>query len=257
MSRSIASGGSTSSEPWWAIVPFQFLLASPLIAPVWVAGLVRLFREGELRFLGWAWVVLAVVFMASGGKPYYLAGLLPLLLAAGARPVDEWIARGAARRAALVAAVAVSAVVGVVIALPVLPARDAEPVIAMNEDVGETIGWPDLADTVARAGGRPKLILTRNYGEAGAIERFGPDRGLPQAYSGHNAYADWGPPPGSSGPLIAVGYGLTRHLRGCRRVARIDNSAGVENDEQGAPVYVCAGPRRPWVREWPAVRHLG
>ena len=61
VSRSIAEGGSTSSEPWWAIVPFQLLLVSPLLAPFWIAGLVRLFRDEalrELRFLagrGWCW----------------------------------------------------------------------------------------------------------------------------------------------------------------------------------------------------------
>src|SRR5215211_1430725 len=87
VSRSVAEGRSTSSEPWWAVVPFQLLLVSPLLAPVWIAGLVRLFRDPavrEFRFLAWAWAVLAVVFMASGGKPYYLAGLLPALLGAGA-----------------------------------------------------------------------------------------------------------------------------------------------------------------------------
>lgn len=82
VSRSLAAGNSASSEPWWAIVPFQALLASPPLAPVWIAGLVRLLRDGslrELRFFAVAWAVLAVVLMASGGKPYYLAGLLPVL----------------------------------------------------------------------------------------------------------------------------------------------------------------------------------
>src|SRR3954469_16465662 len=122
VSKSITEGGSTSSEPRWAIVPFQFLLVSPLLAPVWIAGLVRLFRAPELRdvrFLAWAWVVLAVVFLASGGKPYYLAGLLPVLLGAGAPAAARW------HRAGLVAAMAASAVVTAVIALPVLPADRA------------------------------------------------------------------------------------------------------------------------------------
>ena len=184
VSRSIAAGGSASSAPWWQIVPFQVLLAGPLLAPVWIAGLVRLFRDPalrELRFLAWAWALLAVVFMATGGKPYYLAGLLPALLGAGAVPVDHWLDRGRhrARAALLGVAVAASALAGAVIALPVLPARDAGPVIAVNPDVGETIGWPDLVATVA--GVRQRLprtaqvvILTENYGEAGAIDRFGP-----------------------------------------------------------------------------------
>jgi hypothetical protein len=85
VSEEIAAGESASSEPWWAIVPFQLLMISPLLAPIWIAGLVRLFRDPavrEMRFIAWTWVVLAVLFMATGGKPYYLAGLLPALLGA-------------------------------------------------------------------------------------------------------------------------------------------------------------------------------
>jgi len=269
VSRSIAGGGSASSEPWWAIVPFQFLLVSPVLAPVWIAGLVSLFRDPALRdvrFLAWTWVVLAGVFMASGGKPYYLAGLLPVLLGAGAVAVDRWMdgTRPHARRAALGVAIVASAAVSAIIALPVLPAGDAGPVIDVNEDVGETIGWPELAESVAEVNrrlGRPgrAVILTRNYGEAGAIDRYGPALGLPRAYSGHNAYGDWGPPPAGSAPVIAVGLrgGDLEHLRDCTLAARIDNDADIDNDERGAPVMVCRGPRRSWSQEWPALRHLG
>jgi 4-amino-4-deoxy-L-arabinose transferase-like glycosyltransferase len=270
VSRSIASGASTSSEPWWAIVPFQVLLVSPLLAPVWIAGLVRLFRDPalrEVRFLAWGWVVLAVVFMATGGKPYYLAGLLPALIGAGSVNVDGWLARGRlrVRRLALVAALAGSAAVGVTVALPLLPAGSADPVIAVNGDVGETIGWPELARTVAgvyralpRRGGA--VILAENYGEAGAIDRYGPGLGLPRAYSGHNAYGDWGAPPPGSAPVIAVGLDPREagaELRNCRVAARIDNHAGVDNDEQGKPILVCRAPRRAWSAEWDALRHLG
>jgi 4-amino-4-deoxy-L-arabinose transferase-like glycosyltransferase len=270
VSHSIASGESTSSEAWWSIVPFQALLVSPPLAPVWVAGLVRLFRDPALRdvrFLAWAWVVLAGVFMASGGKPYYLAGLLPGLIGAGAAPLDGWLERGRphVRRAVVTAAVVASGMVDAIIALPVLPADSADPVIEVNEDVGETIGWPDFARTVAdvhrRLPGRERaVILTGNYGEAGAIDRYGPALGLPRAYSGHNAYGDWGQPPGGGGPVIAVGLHpreLAAHLRDCRVAARIHNRAGVDNDEEGRPVMVCRGPRRPWSDEWPALRQLG
>jgi 4-amino-4-deoxy-L-arabinose transferase-like glycosyltransferase len=269
VSREIAEGGSTSSEPWWTIVPFQFLLVSPLLAPVWISGLVRLFRDPaarQVRFLAWAWVALAVVFMATGGKPYYLGGLLPALIGAGAVQLDGWLDRGRAhvRRAVLVTAVAASGVIGAVISLPVLPRNAADPVIAVNEDVGETIGWPEFARTVAdvhrELPGRHVVILTGNYGEAGAIDRYGPALGLPRAYSGHNAYGDWGPPPGGSGPVIAVGLPyreLAAHLRDCTTAARIDNGADVDNEEQGRPVVLCRGPRRPWSQEWPALRNLG
>lgn len=269
MSGAIAGGGSTSSAPWWQIVPFQALLAGPPLAIVWIAGLVRLFRDPavrDLRFFAWAWVVLAMVFMAFGGKPYYVAGLLPLLHAVGAVPVVAWATRGRAgfRRAVLVVTVAISAMAGAVIALPVLPAPLAGPVVAMNPDVGETIGWPDVVDTVADvADGIPDqtglVILTANYGEAGAIDRYGPSRGLPPAYSGHNGYGLWGPPPEKPGPVIAIGFEAEEaasFLRGCALTARVHTSADIDNEEDGQPVLVCAGPKHSWSAQWSQIRHL-
>ena len=82
--------------------------------------------------------------------------------------------------------------------------------------------------------------------------------GLPHAVSGHNAYGYWGPPAGSAGPVIVLGYDVadaSRYLTGCRVAARIDT--GVDNDEDGGPVLVCRGPRTSWAREWSGVRHLG
>ncbi|MGI8801404.1 MAG: glycosyltransferase family 39 protein [Solirubrobacteraceae bacterium] len=269
VSRSIAGGGSTSSQPWWAVVPYQVLLASPPLAPIWIAGLVRLLRDPELRdvrFLGVTWVVLACVFMATGGKPYYLAGLLPVLIAAGAGGVDRWLERGraGARKGVLAVAVAGSAAVAAVIALPVLPAHRAGIAVALNADVGETIGWPRFAQTVASVyrslpDPRRAVILTGNYGEAGAIDRFGPGLGLPAAYSGHNAYGGWRVPPEGSAPAVAVG--LRPHdlaeLGACTVAGRIDNGVGIDDEEQGEAVFVCQGPRRGWSELWPALRHLG
>ena len=267
VARSIAEGHSGSSEPWWAVVPFQFILVSPLLAPIWIAGLVRLFRDpklSEFSFLGWAWVILAAIFMATGGKPYYISGLMPALLGAGSISVDVWLKRGreGARRALLVGALVLSGGIAVLISLPVQPVRDAGQAIS---EVRETIGWPQFARTVAavyralpdRANA---VILTENYGEAGAIDHFGPGLGLPHAYSGHNAYGYWGPPADGSAPVFAIGLtpGVrATQLRGCNEAARIDNGLGIDNDEQGTAVYVCAGPRRPWSTEWPSLRHLG
>src|SRR6478752_2820203 len=76
----IANGGSKSSQPRWALVPFQFLLVSPVLAPIWIAGLLALARQPRLamfRFFAISWLVLVGIFLASGGKPYYLAGTFP------------------------------------------------------------------------------------------------------------------------------------------------------------------------------------
>jgi 4-amino-4-deoxy-L-arabinose transferase-like glycosyltransferase len=250
VSDAIAAGGSTSSQPRWAFLPFQFLLAGPPLAPIWIAGLVRLFRDRELRFLGWTWVLLAIAFLVTGGKPYYLAGLLPLLFAAGAIAVERWFAP-------VVAAIAATAAVSALIALPILPTAAVGPVLAMNPDVGETIGWPSVARQVEQAhaaAGPSAVVLAANYGLAGAIDRFSSLR----AYSGHNAWADWGTPPGRAGPVVAVGFGRPPPvLPGCTLHARIRSPHDVDNDENGSPIWICDAPRRPWREVWPELRRLG
>ena len=263
VASSVASGASTSSEPPALFLPFQLVLVSPLLVPVWVAGLVRLWRDPALRSLPVAYGLLAAVFLLTGGKPYYLAGTYPLLLAAGAPAAVRW-ARTAARRAGLVAALAVSAAVAAVLGLPVVPvdALARTPVTALNEDAGETVGWPALARAVAEVAERtgPAVVLTANYGQAGAVDRYGPALGLPAAHSGHNGYADWGPPAERDLPVVAVGLppaDLERWFGSCRLAARVDNGVGLDNEEQGTAVRVCRDRRLPWAELWPQVRRLG
>ena len=109
VSASIAAGESGSSEPRELFLPFQLVLVNPFVAPIWIAGLVRLFRDPALswcRGLAWCYPLLAAVFIASGGKPYYIAGMYPLLVGAGAAPTIDWVRQSTGRRVALVAAVA-------------------------------------------------------------------------------------------------------------------------------------------------------
>ncbi len=202
VAQGIADGDSGTSASRLVFLPMQLLLVGPWLAPLWITGLVRLLRSPSLRALGVSYVGLCAVFLAVGGKPYYLAGLYPLLLAAGAQPVLDRL-----RVWGSVALLALS-LPAVVFTLPVLPVADAGTAVAVNYDVGETIGWPGLVAQVSKvyrtlpAG---TVILTANYGEAGAVDRYGPDRGLPGAYSGHMAYYDWGPPPDATDSVLAVG----------------------------------------------------
>lgn len=258
LSEAIAGGSSGSSEPWWLFVPFQFVLVGVLLVPVWVAGWWRLARDPAYRAFPAAYVVLAVVFLVTGGKPYYLAGLYPVLLAAGADPVLRWASRPG-RRVLLGAALAVTAAASAVLMLPLVPARDlaATPIPAIYGEAGEQVGWPELAATVDRVHATvpDAVVLTRNYGQAGAIDRFGTG----PAYSGHNAYADWRVPADTATTAVVVGYDEAT-LRGwfgsVEPAARIDNGVGLDNDEQGTPVWVCRDRLAPWAQLWPQVRHI-
>ena len=256
------------SESRITMLPLQILLLGPFLAPIVAVGLWGLLRDPALRpwrSLGWAYVALIVLLLAVAGKPYYAAPFLLCLLAAGAVPVERWLTTRW-RRATIAAAIGVSAVLAVLIALPIVPSDriDGTPIADVNEDAIETIGWPDLADTVAKvydgltpAQRATAVIFTGNYGEAGAIDRYGRARGLPRVYSAHNAYARFGVPPGSAGPVIVLGYGdpAIDFVR-CSAAATVDNGVGVDNEEQGGTVFVCDEPRLPWSELWAELEHL-
>lgn len=268
LSAAIAAGSSGTSEPWYLFLPFQLVMVSPLLVPVWALGWWRFARDPALRpwrAFAVAFVLLAALFVVTGGKPYYLAGLYPVLLAAGAAPVLAWARAARLRAQALGAALVLSIVAATVLMLPVVPDRSlpGTPILDVNYDAGETIGWPAFAATVAdvRAGlpaGDTVAVLARNYGQAGAVDHFLPE--LAPAHSGHNAYWSWGPPPDDAGTLIVIGF-TEAELRSwfgeVTLAARIDNGAGVDNDEQGTPVWVVREQRVPWSQLWPQLRRLG
>ncbi|WP_159899911.1 glycosyltransferase family 39 protein [Ornithinibacter aureus] len=254
VARGIANGESGSSEPRALFVPMQLLLVGPLLTPFWVVGLVRLLRMPSVRVLGATYLGLAALLLLLGGKPYYLAGLYPLLLAAGAQPVVYRI-----KVPACVALLGLS-VPAVVFTLPVLPAAQAGIPVAVNYDVGETIGWPDLVKQVAathRTLPEGTAIVAGNYGLAGAVDRYGPDLGLPPAHSGHMAYWLWGPPPDEADSVLAIGVDpdvLDDAFTTCREVGVLENRWGIDNDEDGTTMLACTGLTRPWVDNWPAFR---
>ncbi len=273
VARSIANGGSGTSAPRWAVLPEQLELVSLFLAPVWIVGLLRLLRDPALRWcraLGIAYLVLVLVFIVAGGKPYYLGGMFALLLAAGAQPVVDWMRRGRprARRALIVAAVVLSLTV-LPVTLPLVPVGDLHntSIVKLDYDVGETVGWPAFVQEIARvyaalpeAQRRATVVLGSNYGEAGAVDHYGPADGLPAAYSGHNAFWYWGPPPATATSAIAVGFERRTLAAFCgtlQLAAHLDNHLDVNDDEQGEPVWVCSALRAPWRTIWPTLRHFG
>lgn len=245
-----------------SLLAFQLLLLSPLAAVLaWRGGRALLSRPAWsfARPVAIAYLVLLVVFVLSGGKHYYLLPLLAPLAAAGTVVTEQRVPERAMTR--WVAAVALVALVPLPALLPVLPSRTFadSPWAALNEDGLETIGWPtvvarvrDVVATIPPADRRTAVVVTQNYGEAGALQWYG---GTPPVFSGHNGYGDWGPPPASAGPVVWVGYAAPEadQLVGCRKAATLHTGAG--NEEDGNGVWVCEGPARSWQRAWKQLRH--
>jgi hypothetical protein len=260
------SAGHNRATYW----PGQVLFTGLALTPLWLTGLVWTLRTPSARRFRPAAIGCGLVVLLQfvlGGKPYYPGGAYVFLLAAGAVPVGAFLAaRGLRARLGALAALAVSAAVMLPAALPVLPARVLRtvPLQKINYDLGEEIGWQREVALVAREYGvlpaaqrRVTTILAGNYGEAGALARYGPGDGLPAAYSGANNFWLWGPPPAGDADAIAINVNpafLRREFTTVRLVATYSNGLGVSDDEEGVPVYVVSGLRSSWAAAWPAFR---
>lgn len=271
IAHNIANGGSGTSAPRALFLPFQILLPGIFVSPVWITGLVQLWRNPAYRWcraVGVTWAVLVVVFIITGGKPYYIDGMLPVLFAAGAPRTWEWC-NASSRRLRRIPAVVALSLVGIVITLPVLPASALHdsPVVALNYDAGETVAWPtfvaEIAGVYQRAvhhhPGRVAIVAS-NYGEAGAVDRYGGKHDLPSAYGVQNGFWMWGPPPTTATVVVAVGFDrdqLTPVFGSIRLARRLDNHVQLDDDEQGAPVWVCHGRRASWPVVWRRLRDYG
>ncbi len=250
--------------------PFQLVMVSPFLVPVWVAGLLAPFRcrrWHQLRFVPITFAAMALLYFAGNGHAYYLASLYPLVLGLGAIPVGEWTTRTPTHTRSLVAALALSAAVSGVIALPLVPERDLQGsiVMALNPAQGETVGWSRFVHTVTdawrrvpAAERRHTAIFTGNYGEAGAVDLFGSQHRLPHAYSGHNGFSEWGMPPPADTHTLLVGFASPAdagpYFERCRTLVTVNDGVGLNNQEQGLPVMLCAVAAG-WPELWPHLTH--
>ncbi|HLH38997.1 MAG TPA: glycosyltransferase family 39 protein [Bryobacteraceae bacterium] len=241
--------------------------------PAWIAGLWFCWRSGRFRPIAWMYIVPLALFLIAQGRDYYLAGAYPMLYAAGAVYLETWrplMMRGWAQWVAALILVA-DAAIAASFTLPVAPVNSGWFKIAsrVNGDFLEEIGWPDLVQTIAgirdslSAGDREHLgILVGNYGEAGAIDLYGPHFGLPKAISGVNSFwaRGYGDPPPEV--LIVAGFSRAfaeRNFESCQVAANTWNRFGVRNEEtvDHPDIFVCRGLKLSWPEFWKHVRHFG
>jgi hypothetical protein len=205
--------------------------------PVAIAGVRELLRERALRALGWTVIGAVLAYLVLNGKSYYAGPVAVFALAAGSVALDRWLTPR--RLYAAGAAFVLLALPFLPLELPVLPLATAERlgVIEARSDYADELGWPGLARTGERHSAGADVVVTGNYGQAGALEVFG--HGLPPVASGEVTLRYWRPVVGGR---RAVVVGIDR--RGAsfcqddyRVVARI--RMPVENEERGRPIARC------------------
>jgi 4-amino-4-deoxy-L-arabinose transferase-like glycosyltransferase len=247
----------------------QAMMLNPFFAPLWIAGLVFLFLQPRYRVLAWTYVIVLLLFIKLEAKDYYLAPLYPTLFAAGA----VWLS---ARRYLWIPMLALIVVGGLISAPLVLPIFTPEKYLAYQRALGveqrpaevshtsempqifsDQFGWREMVREVARVyhalppDVRAKTaIWCGNYGEAGAIDFYGPRYGLPPAISGHQSYYLWGPRDYTGESMIVIASRIVRTRPLYSRIETVGQRfhPHAMPDENG-PVFLCTT-KRPLREIW-------
>jgi hypothetical protein len=264
-----AEGRDVVLSPWTYFAQ-QVLIAQPLLAPVWIVGVLAFLFSARLkpyRFLGWCYLAAFTVFVVLKGKNYYLGPIYPVYVAAGAVVIESFIARSRQTwlKPALTALTAASGVWLAPVVMPILPVKQFISYMAklpfevprsehshmraiLPQHYADQFGWKELVAAVNQAYSRlsPEEragcgIFAQNYGQAGAIDFFGRRYGLPPALSGHQTYFLWGPRGYSGNCLIVLDdskESLEQKFEHVEYVGMSDNPYGLERE---IPVFICRG----------------
>jgi len=264
----------------------QVLIAHPILAPVWITGVLAFLFSARLkpyRFLGWCYLAAFAVFVVLKGKNYYLGPIYPVYLAAGAVVIESFIARS--RQVWLKPVLVVLILAGGAWLAPVvMPVLRVDKFISymdklpfkvprsehshmravLPQHFADEFGWEEIVAGVNQAytrlspEERPECgIFAQDYGQAGAIDFLGRRYGLPPALSGHQSYFLWGPRGYSGNCLIVLDdtreslEGLFEHVEFVGKSA--DNPYALEKN---IPVFICRGAKFGSLAAiWPRLKH--
>ncbi|HKD68381.1 MAG TPA: glycosyltransferase family 39 protein [Candidatus Binataceae bacterium] len=281
--HNVKASAKNAPLTWLGFLGAQILYFLPLSLPIWVSGLYFLFASEQgrrFRAIGWAYVLLYAAFVMLKGKAYYIVPIFPVLFAAGSvqlENVSRWGWRQSVRYG-LPVAVLMGGLIAAPMAIPVLPVETfikyehllgAKPVATetrrtadLPQNYADMFGWPEMVATVAKvywnlppSERSEAAIFASNYGEAAAIDFFGPRYGLPKAISGHMNYYLWGSRQYTGQVLIAITFReqqLHRVFDTVEKVAKVGTRYSMPDEH--VDIFVCRDPKISIRRWWPLVR---
>ena len=268
-----------------AFLADQMMIMEPMTAPLWIGGVVWLLvgrQRSRYGVFGWAFVVVLGAFIALKGKNYYVSPVYPIIFAAGAVAFEQITERRSQKwaRAAYATLVAVSGVVLLPIFVPILSpgtmVRYAkwlrfEPPASEHQDNGplpqyfaDEFGWEDMVREVARvystlspADRKRTAIFSNSWGDAAAIDYFGPRYGLPNAISNRDSYWDWGPRD-CTGEIVIVlqsdGSGDRRHFATVEKAGHVQHP--YSRRDEWFDIFLCRGLNFDIREAWPKMREF-
>jgi hypothetical protein len=230
----------------------ELALIAGLLLPLWVAGMISLYRSPLLRPIGIASAVPLVTFLFVG-KFYYAASTIPVAMAQGLMALSR-IERRRLRSTLSIAVVAGSVLGFVALAqltLPITPANrlHATGLDKQSEVFADSVGWDDIAaevTTIYRAlppsQRASTVIISAYYGVPGALQIYGNPQILPVVISPQLSDFYWLPPHLTATSALMVDYTPAEVAWMCTSpelIAHLIVPYQVVGLEQGAPVTFC------------------
>lgn len=256
------SGGGVAVNVLLIVVYLFFVI------PIWVAGLVSLFRSATLRPVGMACLFPLVLFLFVG-KSYYAVGTVPIALAQGLMAISR-VKRPRLRagfQIAVAAACALQLLTFARLTLPITPPNriHALGLDAKNELFADSVGWEDVAHQVesiygnlpdsARTG---TIIVSAFYGVPGALAIYGDKGSLPVVVSPQLSDWYWLPKDLPATGALMVDYQPSDVGWMCSSATLLGHLTvpyGVRGLEQGAPVTFCVL-KAPLSQDWNRLRNF-
>ncbi|HML16009.1 MAG TPA: glycosyltransferase family 39 protein [Bryobacteraceae bacterium] len=280
--RNVRASGRDVVRAPVAFLADQAFIMNPISFPLWAGGLVWLIASHKGRrfaVLGWTFVAVMTLFIALHGKNYYVAPVYPMMFAAGAVGFEQMTEpRAGWLRAASVVLILVSASALAPLVSPLLspeaylryqkaiglapPEAEHQPTGPLPQYFADEFGWEQMVREVARVyhslapDERARAaIFANNYGEAGAIDFYGPRYGLPKAISVHQNYWFWGPRD-YTGDLVIIlgsnGRGDRQHFESVEAVGRVENPYSKLDERYD--IFLCRNLKVPFREGWPALK---
>ena len=230
----------------------QFTVYFFFLLPVWLAGMISLFRNPELRPIGIACAVPLLLFLFVG-KSYYAAGTIPITLAQGLMAISR-IKRPKLRSRLQIAVVIASVLEFVVFFFLVVPVTPPDRIHStnldsVNEVFADSVGWDDIAKQVTTIyDGLPAsergstVIISAYYGVPGALQVYDSPGVRPQVISPQLSDWYWLPSNLPATYALMVDYQPSEVAWMCTSPTLITHLIvpyHVKGLEQGAPVTFC------------------
>ena len=257
------------------------ILMFTISALVWVAGLIWLLRSGnakKFRVFGYAYVAILLIFLLLRGKSYYMAGMYPILFAAGGVSWEMLVKRKASR-ILLVSFIILLTIPILPGAIPFMsaprlvsyfsrisPKMGGEALVRwedgkmhpLPQDYADMLGWDELGSVVLKACDTIKdkkriMIYCENYGQAGAVDYCARCHGLPEVISFADAYCLWAPDTISKSQDIFIYVNDELGADVDSIFANIIVAGSITNPyarEKGTTVYMCREPRADFPAFW-------